>query len=464
MCIREARADNRALAIIALSIGNGGIEQKAIDAGADEYVSKQYLATSTWEYLGKKLLAALREHDREPLMVAANVLALDLDDFELAATVEVVGRSTIVNCTTRAIRRRCTKIVPYYVRSGLSGAPVLRVDCQLETSESQAPEERSLILKLSTDENSLTNEVGRDLSSFPDELFVRYITPKPVRSGGWFALVASYRGTSTLLADICNGVGQKKAESSLDALFMTSGLCKTYQRAGLVDERPNVYIWKSLMTLSRKARIRQAMYELAGLIAKYDPGIGFDERAIQSFLASKRFGEVDEETVPSGAASCWSHGDLHGRNVLMTTLGPRLIDPANVKQRHWASDIARLAADILVSGLDWGDASHEWHHMKSWCSIARAFTLGKTMPPESRNETVVSALMWLRQNLWTIHGGNTKQEKCEWEFRLALATELLRCSYRIQELPSPKRVFSLLAASEALTAASAAYADHAKTA
>src|SRR4051812_20018613 len=41
--IKHAHEEYPDLAIIALSIGNGGLEQKSRDVGADEYISKPYL-------------------------------------------------------------------------------------------------------------------------------------------------------------------------------------------------------------------------------------------------------------------------------------------------------------------------------------------------------------------------------------------------------------------------------------
>jgi hypothetical protein len=178
------------------------------------------------------------------------------------------------------------------------------------------------------------------------------------------------------------------------------------------------------------------------------------------FIKSKRVDELNEADVPCGTHFCRGHGDFHGRNILVDAdcVG-KLIDPANIEEAHWAADVARLAVDLIVSGWDVGDESHEWTNMTFWTALCQAFVEDRdypNIPVDSPNSRVYFALKWLRKNLPKIHEKNFGRTG-EAEFRLALAVEFLRAACRQQDLPSPKRVLGLVAACIALRASCAEF-------
>ena len=463
-CIAEARADNSGLPIIALSIGNGAYEPNSYEAGADEFISKGYLADlmnpdRVLEYLSTKMISALRRHGREPALTDLSALDVNEDDLDLAAVIDVIGRVHVTNCTIRALGRNCSRIKPHFVRPGLSGAAVLRVDCELEVEDGHVPERQNLLLKLSSDRGQLSDEVTKDLSRFPDELFVKYNSDQPVSSGTWYAIAANFREASILPKWVSEQSSTNPVFAMLQDLFFKAGLAQIYKNSVVrADERPTVALSRTLLTPSRKSRIRQALKEYADLAKKYDPNGQFDPKTLDTFIVSRRLGNLDEEKFPKGIEWCLSHGDLHSRNILVTNKGPRLVDAANVGELPWPADLARLAVDLLVSGLDNGDASHEWTNVSQWFDAVQAFNRNdwRTLLVDTGTSTsVMTAVGWLRQNLHDLVGGHGPPRRPEWQFLLCVAIEFMRCSYRYQDLPSPKRVLSLLAACDAIREAEA---------
>lgn len=471
--ITRAREDDRHLGIVALSIGNGVYGQKARDAGADEFISKRYIMENLKGNLfGKIMLNALIKHGHEPVASDLETLKLNYDDLQLMALIDTIDRKNIINFAVRILKKPCKEIKPTYIRSGLSGASILRVDCNLIISEGdiRGSEPRSLLLKMSKDRFSLTNELSRDTSSFPGNLFIPFIRNKPLLSGGWYAIGSKFQIEGRTFLDwlLDDKTSPEEVESTMHNLFLdkNSGLINVYKiKSTSEEERPNIALWK-ILTLSRKARILQVLDELSSLTKKYGPQDVFDKELIEDFIRSKRVGSIDEEKVPRGTIYHRSHGDLHARNILINTSGkPYLIDPANIGLMHWASDIARLTVDLLVSGWDHGDKSHEWNYMQEWYELTNALVSEKTLSVKGKNKSNInlqSALNWIKDNLSSIHENSPDTPKPKWEFKLALAIEFMRCAYRQQELPTPKRVLGLIAACHALREANVAFNKYQK--
>lgn len=461
--IHDAHRDYPDLAIVALSIGNGGYEQRALDQGADEYVSKNYLIEQPEKnWLAVKMLGALRKHEIEPVQAEDNILTFDENELELASLVEIIGRTNIVNFTLRACRvSSCESIHLTFIRAGLSGASVIGAHCEFneERDGVKTPKVKRVLLKISRDAEVLTSELTKDISKFPHGLFIRFLEadtqtgrPVPFRSGNWFAIASELQNESRTLVEWLQTDGANVSEA-LNSLFLDSdrGLKRVYAEVGRKDdERPNVALHKTL-SLSRKARVRQGMSELGQLATEYGRGI-FEADLINEFISSVAVSGLNEERILRGSSYCFSHGDLHGRNVLVSsTRRAFLIDPANIGNLPWPVDIARLSVDMIVSAWDAGKSSHEWGKMPEWLDISTSFIRDELRglsggAPQS-NINVHSALSWLRANMRDIH--TIDDTNPEWQFRLALAIEFMRASYRI-DLPSPKRVLGLVSACAAL--------------
>ena len=290
---------------------------------------------------------------------------------------------------------------------------------------------------------------------FPDELFVRFLVDDVVGSGPWSAIAAPFKASNTLLGWLTAAVrSEVEIPGMFSMLFSQVGLAEVYQRLAPIDSRPNIEL-SGVITPARRARVLESLEDLGRLTAKYAPNAGFDVSLLRAYLRTGSIDGVSAEGFRNGSLRCWSHGDLHGRNVLITTSGPRLIDPANVQQMHWAADIARLIIDLFMSGWDKGDASHEWNAFQDWFKTLEVLLQGEavTAPSGSMNWNIAQAVNWLRMNACEIHGIPKTRD---WEFRLALGVELLRAAYRQQELPTPKRGLGLAGACMALRQAKAA--------
>lgn len=463
IAIHDAHRDYPNLAIVALSIGSGGYEQRALDQGADEYVSKHYLIEQPEKnLLAVKMLGALRKHEVEPIQAEDDILAYDENELELATLVETIGRSNIISFALRACGISfCERINLTFVRAGLSGASVIGAHCEFDEIHEgvKTPQTKSVLLKISRDAELLNSELTKDVSKFPHGLFIRFIQADthtsrsvPFRSGNWFAIASELQNESRTLVEWLQTDGANVSEA-LKSIFLDSdrGLKRVYAEVGRKDdERPNVALHKT-MSLSRKARLRQAMRDLEELASEYGRDI-FKADLISEFIVSVAICGLNEERVPKGSSYCFSHGDLHGRNVLVSsTERASLIDPANIGNLPWPIDIARLSVDLIVSAWDAGKSSHEWGKMPEWIDISTSLVrdelggLGSGTSPSNVN--VYSALTWLRANLGDIH--TIDDTKPEWQFRLALAIEFMRASYRL-DLPSPKRVLGLVSACAAL--------------
>jgi hypothetical protein len=87
------------------------------------------------------------------------------------------------------------------------------------------------------------------------------------------------------------------------------------------------------------------------------------------------------------------------------------------------------------------------------CWIPIANSVG--FPREAPNLGIAAALEWIRDNIKLLYGDlmpTMPQDYPGWEFQLALAVEFMLASYR-EWLPAPKRVLGLVAAHDALLAA-----------
>jgi hypothetical protein len=470
--LKNAKEDYPLLAIVVLSVADTAIERDALKV-ANAFVPKSFYARGDPENaLGRALLGALRDCGKEPISSELEILKFEADDLPLSSVVETIGRANLISLTTQAIEHTCTAIRPIFVRSGLSGASVIRVDCDymLIDGEVKRSESRSLLLKISYTPHNLIAELKKDISDFPEELFIRFTGKEPIRSGPWYAIATRFKLEGQTLIDWLVGkFSGGHVETALASFLLDPerGLASVYKKVGRVDDkRPNSELW-DLLSLGRRARIRLAIDELKRLSKKYG-GETFDEKLLDDFLTARRIVDVDEESVRRGVTYCLSHGDLHSRNVVVgKSRTASLIDPANVGVLHWAADIARLVVDLIVSAWDYGDKSHEWNSMTEWVELSKSVVRGEIDNYAGLaghpNERVHTAVKWLRENLFEIHGVDDPERKPEWEFRLALAVEFMRAAYRHQDLTSPKRALGLISACEALRETAAAYRRFVKT-
>ena len=473
LTIKTARqdADNagKHLAIIALTAGNGVDEETVKQNGGNKLLLKDDI-NKPGNILGEWLLRALNE-EKMQLSSSKALISVDEVDLPLVAVVDTIGRRNVANLTEKIVGQRCSTIKASFIRGGLSGASVIGIEWDgkaVSQGKPKLPISKKLLLKVATDGKSLSNELKGSTAGFPHGLFVRYIGDGLVYSGGWHAIGSEFKDEAKTLLDwlIEDRTALKGLDKVLNSLFLDAdrGLAQVYSNEDEIntEKYPNDALGE-ILTASRKARIRLALRELKPLAKKYDPLKVFNENIIKNFLVSARVCQLDKEDFrKKGTFYCWSHGDLHGRNILVSKSGSAfLIDPANIGVMHWASDVARLSVDLIVSGLDAGVKSHEWDNFEKWCNIIFWFTSDDYSKPKGirkSNLAICRALSWIKDKLRDIHSIKEDQQvKPDWEFRLALGVEFMRSSYRYQELPTPKRVLGLLASCIALRETSAAY-------
>lgn len=471
VAIEAAKQVNPEIAVLAFSVTDKfPLVNKAKAKGADEFFSKLELAEESEAIisLGATMVRILSKSQPELIPFTPIKEESYKNDLQLAAVMEGIGPDIVSRLAAKILGKECEEVIPFFVRSGLSGAYVIRLDCRLAVDEQCPYLVESLLLKLSRDEKLISSELSKieDIRAFPTGTFIPFAEEKVVSSGEWFAIAVDYKNAQTFLDWLINkDVSFDIIEGSLRALFLGDGLRSVYTRfRRRNDVNPASFIWETMLNASRRARIGLAWEEFAGLARTHG---GLDDgprQMVESFIRSKRVDDIDEEMVYLGTSVCTSHGDLHGRNILIDENNrANLIDPANIGSLHWAADLARLMVDLMVSGWDHGDKSHEWNNMNAWLHLSRSLLIGEIAKPSSddhsSNARVNAALKWLRDNLFEIHKVENQTDKPEWEFRLALAVEFMRASYRQQDLPSPKRVFGLISACEALRAASSSFKD-----
>ena len=121
---------------------------------------------------------------------------------------------------------------------------------------------------------------------------------------------------------------------------------------------------------------------------------------------------------------------------------------------HWATDYARLLADLLLSTYDRGVSSYEWGRIEEWRKLATLIVQGQRLPAgaSENNATVVNVVNWMLDNLQEVCPALGKKEDIAekfWEFQLAMGVEFMRGSYR-PDLTAPKRALGLVAAYDAI--------------
>jgi hypothetical protein len=453
------------LGIIALSNGTRDDEKEAIEAGAHAFIPKQLFGKAAARgILQKAMLQVLHDKGHDPVPTESLTLTYQKTPIALKAVIETIKPENVISLAYKLLKRRFSKVEAKFVTAGLSGAFVLRVDCYLEAEAGKTPEIRKLLLKMSRDREMLVREYSRRQDNYSGfgSLFVQFVdqTPADVESHGWYALGGEYKeNAKTLLEWLLGNPPINEIDRTLRILFLDAGLKDVYSSYIWDSETsPNEHLSK-ILTTSRAARIELALDELGSLGQTFGRRCSFSLALIENFIFSGRVDALDGNRFALGTRLCKTHGDLHSRNILVDQNGlPKLIDPANIEQSHWAADIARLIVDLIVTGLDAGTESHKWNKIKEWYEVSQQVIRGEHVPTkDARNAGVTAALDWLRGNLFGIHSQSAIQPISEWEFKLSLAVEFLRASYRQQDLPSPKRVLGLIAACEALRRSSAAY-------
>jgi aminoglycoside phosphotransferase (APT) family kinase protein len=189
---------------------------------------------------------------------------------------------------------------------------------------------------------------------------------------------------------------------------------------------------------------------------------------VQAFVTDRRLPNgMQHRAISPETYMCYQHGDLHAGNVLVSTGlhdRPLLIDTSHCDPAHWATDLVCLAVDLLMRSVDAGTESMLFTGFRTWRKLAIRFGGGQAdlaaQTTTRATSAALAALSWLAVNLNRVTPAmqpSFAQSRYRWEWHLALARSLLRCTYHA-DIPHAKRALAFVAAHDQLNAAAAAIA------
>lgn len=464
------------LLIVAISIGSPqqhpNLKDDALDAGAHIFKYRGELAKRP-----DQAFPAFCDEIHERLLregILPDEVNLEhSQDPRIDYVIAEVGEKVIKSLYKQVLRGRLfpNTIRATYLTPGLSGAFVLK----MEAAQENKPVVRHLF-KLAKDKEILSKEIRNYPMTgvYSSSLIVKYVDlyeSKIARVNDWHAIAAVFEEDAKSLRDwLYLPSNSGKVSEVLNSLFLEGGLTRGYETFDRSD--PQSAIDALSPNPSRKARILDALAHFEEAIIH--PRLGGDAEwkekvaELKQFLKLKRIKDISPEEAIEHCYRCQNHGDLHSRNILVTTGGsPKalIIDTAEFNTYHWATDYVRLLVDLTVTVYDYGVPSYQWENIAHWSKLAYAIISRDTLSVDVgdmhrtnasssiSNVPALEAIQWLIDNISVICPAVAVKEdfiKRRWELDLALAVEFMRAAYRV-DLTAPKRVFSLLSAYTALS-------------
>lgn len=367
----------------------------------------------------------------------------------LDAEVDSIG-TNVLRELLRRVASDCIKFTPHYIAPGFSGASVLRII----GTRTQPKASKGLLVKFSPNRKKLRQELEaapRDGESSSD-IYVPYLREgAPWEYDGYFAIAARFEeGALTLqnwLVDI--KPSSKSVRDFFRELFF-EGLGKAYSEGRRVDKTA----WDTLALTDRtRARILISLDLIDRLLLGSTAPM--DLTLVRHFVRfNGQVGSHSATALPRVTHTCFCHGDLHTRNILVkgARSRPTLIDTARRQERHWASDVARLCADLWISNWDSVPSSYYWDNLGAWRESVGLWLSQQAVDPiqAEPNKPIYDALVWIRNELRKLFKGLCGSEYRLWQFHLALAIEFLEMS-AYPDVPMPKRCLGVLVANDILT-------------
>lgn len=353
-----------------------------------------------------------------------------------------------------------------YLAPGASGAFVCAVDAYLD--DLKAPVHH--VLKISPDRDALIREAqSGDVAAtvLPTWLVIRQQPERPVGPvNGWYGLVSQLQSRATTLRGwLRDGPSRTGVSNVFEALF-TDGLGimyhETHAESGPAGELLQVPLHRQRFVLHAIAELSPAITHRDGCAV---PDISQLTEDLTAFITEGRVGNATRRRLAQTTYTTHSHGDLHAANVLVTSgkrPAPLLIDMNSFGQRHWATDPAHLAVDLLMRNIDSGAYSMFFSGFATWREQLARIGLLEPIRTEAAdsaaNRAAIDALNWLTANLRAFcptlkTDGDFAKHR--WEWHVALAVCLLRTTYHLT-IPGPKRAVAVVAAHDQLTEAAAA--------
>jgi CheY-like chemotaxis protein len=463
--IERARRSSRDTVIFAITQGDQDmpeLESSAARAGADKVLRWGHLDPTT-AYGGPRSLV------KEIYHILCNRSLVDAGP-ELHHNgdpgIQLVLEDTDVTGTTVRLLiadlldgKDPQHVVLSNVTGGASGAHVVRARVEFANGS-----QRTYLLKLDKQIDVLTKELKNAEATEGlygnAALFVPYLRrDQPVTRNGWSAIGMVFAEGAQQLRDWILQPATAAAVPALMArLFLNGGLVDGY-RSALRKPTETHPMQKLRLPAFRRVRVQRAIdlieHSLDYVQPRLQP-IPDLVSVIRGFVRNAYIGDISLLDIPVPLHLAEAHGDLHGGNILVSGSDPpvpMIIDLANFDTHHWASDVARLAADLLLRCMDRKTQWFSWGRFAAWRELCRAVGDLRPLPipPEPHNEGVFVALDWIINKHREVLVHVTKPAH-RWEWHIAFAEQLLRGTYS-QHLSDPKRALALVAAYDELMSA-----------
>lgn len=467
--ITELRERSEHTFILAITIGDNNHRDLIDDArrcGAHHVAYRNQFTDDSHEHSPAAICAAVRAFLLNNGVVAESELVSDDNDPAVQSILYEVGKHTVAQLYGAILAANQHRAKSVNVRSltpGGSGAFVCAVTANVE---GVGPLRH--VLKMSRAPGALRKEAARAAlaaSLIEPRFFVRHSPELPVGDvNGWYALGARLQDNAgTLRCWLAEGPQPRAVERLFEVLFL-DGLRPMYVER--VEEEHRCAVSLFPISSHRKRKILHAMDELSGALVRPEGGELADTSELMSdlslFVREARLGPLAKHQLPMTTHTTFSHGDMHGANILVyrgRQPAPTLIDASEFGRMHWARDPAKLAVDLLLRSFDGGTESLFFTRFGTWRELAAQIgDLRQPLDvrcPTPASRATLAGLNWLVTHLsefcepLSTDAGMVGQH---WEWRLALASSLLRNTY-YNDVSAPKRALAIVAAHDQLATA-----------
>ena len=473
--IKAARRHSGQTFILAITTGQDHLHDLVDDAkhlGAHHVVRRNDFSTTSQVHSPAAIAAKIRDHLLDNGTVRTCEVRADLRDPGVQGLLHQVGEATVARLYSKILAvngHQTGQIELRFLTPGSSGASICTA-----TAHVDGIGRMSHFLKLSQARELLDREAERGTRAaevLSSHLLVQHRPPYSVGPvNGWYALGGPFIERATTLRGWLLSKEQPPEPAAiadvLEALFV-DGLTHVY---GDGRYARTTSLDSFSFTPYRQRCILEVLDELSEALERDDGGsLGADAvpiaRELRAFVVDRCLpGSIPLGDIPAETYECHAHGDLHADNVLIATgrhARPLLIDTSHFGMAHWATDPAWLAVDLLMRSVDAGTESMLFTGFGTWRTLAARFGAGEAdlaaVTATPATSAALAALSWIATNLHRITPvmSPAAAQSHRWEWHMALARSLLRCTYH-SDIPHAKRALAFVAAYDQLNAAAAA--------
>lgn len=319
----------------------------------------------------------------------------------------------------------------------------------------------SKLFKLSNNYTQIMTEY-RNLKQFADQiksaLRVDYerIDPDDIFYNGWYTIIYEYIPHNKSLFDWLSDIGNKNKTNEIENIFKNifskHGILQLNKVDKTLEKPVNENILQDI-DKSRVSYINTAYKELSIILKQFESDYKCNkEDILDSILENHSYSYISKSKIKTPTSKLYlSHNDLHANNILLDDQNiPRIIDPGNVQEKHWSSDICRLLVNLIIRGLDTKEIDFfKLETITKWFDPIINLIRDKSnleINDKYNNIGFIMAINWLRNNVEKIYSDRYK----EWEFQLGIVVELLKSSYKTESLPPGKRALAIMLACKVL--------------